>query len=88
MIGENRLFEESAEGRSSIHASAGAGGTHGDLYQNIRTYKCRSAGARYRNDMWKKVRTATLGTAAVAVWFAVVTLGFGAQLWPLFAGMR
>ena len=59
------------------------------LYQNIRTYKCRSAGARrYRNGMWKKVRTATLGTAAIAVWFAVVTLGFGAQLWPLLEAVR
>jgi hypothetical protein len=38
--------------------------------------------------MPKKVRAATLGTAAAAVWFAVVTLGFGAQLWRLFEGVR
>jgi len=38
--------------------------------------------------MWKKVRTAMLGTAAIAVWFAVVTLGFGAHLWPLLEGVR
>jgi hypothetical protein len=38
--------------------------------------------------MWKNVRNATLGTASIVVWFAVVTLGFGAQLWPLLEGMR
>ena len=32
--------------------------------------------------------TATLGTAAIAVWFAVVTLGFGVHLWPLLEGVR
>jgi len=59
------------------------------LYQNIRMYKCRSVAARrYRDGMWKNVRAATLGTAAIAVWFAVVTLGFGAQLWPLIEGVR
>jgi hypothetical protein len=71
-----------------ISTRRGVEGTHRDLYQNIRTYKCRSAGARYRIDMPKKVRAATLGTAAAAVWFAVVTLGFGAQLWRLFEGVR
>ena len=70
------------------HPAIRNSGIPAHLYPNIRTYKCRSAGARYRNDMWKKVRTATLGTAAVAVWFAVVTLGFGAQLWPLLEGVR
>jgi hypothetical protein len=60
-----------------------------DLYRNIRTYKCRSAGARrYREGMWKNVLTTTLGTAAITVWFAVVTLGFGAHLWPLLEGVR
>src|SRR5262245_28625961 len=58
-------------------------------YRNIRMYKCRSAGARrYRRCMWKNVRNATLGTATMVVWFAVVTLGFGAQLWPLLEGVR
>src|SRR5262245_15416613 len=76
-------------------ASSNSGRTHEgtrlrrDLYRNIRTYKCLPAGARrYRDDMWKNVRTATLGTAAIAVWFAVVALGFGAQLWPLLEGVR
>ena len=63
--------------------------TPAHLYQNIRTYKCRFAGRGATvNDMWKKVRTATLGTAAIPVWFAVVTLGFGAHLWPLLEGVR
>ena len=62
---------------------------HRDLYRNIRTYKCRSAGARrYRDGMWKNVHAAMLGTAAIAVWFAVVTLGFGVHLWPLLEGVR
>jgi hypothetical protein len=80
-----------AEQRRRLHkrlAEQELGKSPAHLYQNIRTYKCRSAGARYRIDMPKKVRAATLGTAAAAVWFAVVTLGFGAQLWPLFEGAR
>jgi hypothetical protein len=71
------------------HPAIRNSGIPAHLYQNIRTYKCRSAGARrYRDGMSKNVRTATLGIAAVAVWFAVVTLGFGAQLWPLLEGVR
>jgi hypothetical protein len=50
------------------------------------TYKCQKGESWH--DMWKNVHTATLGTAAIAVWFAVVTLGFGVHLWPLLEGVR
>jgi hypothetical protein len=35
-----------------------------------------------------EIRIATLGIAAIVVWFAVVTLDFGSQLWPLLAGVH
>ena len=38
--------------------------------------------------MWKKIRTATAASTVIAVWFAVVTLGFGGHLWPLLEGVR
>jgi hypothetical protein len=38
--------------------------------------------------MWEKIRIAAMAITAFVIWFAVVTLGFGSQLWPLLAGVR
>jgi hypothetical protein len=38
--------------------------------------------------MWEKVRITAMGVTAFVVWFTVVTLGFGSQLWPLVAGVH
>ena len=34
--------------------------------------------------MWERVRIGALGVTAFVIWFAVVTLGFGSHVWPLF----
>jgi hypothetical protein len=33
--------------------------------------------------MWKTIRTNSIAVTVVAIWFTVVTLGFGSHLWPL-----
>jgi hypothetical protein len=38
--------------------------------------------------MLEKIRIAALGITAFVIWFTVVTLGLGSQLWPLLAGVR
>jgi hypothetical protein len=38
--------------------------------------------------MLEKIRIGAMATTAVVIWFTVVTLGFGTQLWPLLAGVR
>jgi hypothetical protein len=37
--------------------------------------------------MWEKVRISSMAVTVVAVWFTVVTLGFGSHLWPLLASV-
>ena len=55
-----------------------------DLYRNIRTYSCRCAvEEHYRYAMWKTMRTNSIAVTVVAIWFTVVTLGFGSYVWPL-----
>jgi|SoimicmetaTmtHMC_FD_contig_21_122657235_length_273_multi_2_in_0_out_0_1 hypothetical protein len=34
--------------------------------------------------MWEKVRIETLAVTATVIWFAVVVLGFGSHVLPLF----
>jgi hypothetical protein len=38
--------------------------------------------------MWKKIRIAASAITVIAIWFTVVTVGFGSQLWPLLASGR
>jgi hypothetical protein len=34
--------------------------------------------------MWKEIRTAAIPITMIVIWYVVVTLGFGSQVWPLF----
>jgi hypothetical protein len=38
--------------------------------------------------MREKIRVAAMVVSAFVIWFSVVMLGFGSQLWPLLAGAR
>jgi hypothetical protein len=38
--------------------------------------------------MWKGVRSAAMAITVIVVWFTVIALGFGSQLWPVLAGLR
>ena len=50
-------------------------------------YRCISHGAEGSAlvfGMWEKVRIETLAVTATVIWFAVVVLGFGSHVLPLF----
>jgi hypothetical protein len=37
--------------------------------------------------MWEWIRMAVVAVTATVIWFAVVTFGFGSQLWPFLMGV-
>jgi hypothetical protein len=38
--------------------------------------------------MWYEIRTAAMPITVIVIWFTVVTLGFGSQVWPLLTSLR